>query len=153
MERKFFIQRFTLILLVVVVALVSCSKEEVSLSSTPTISLLSIAPKVVQEFSDSLVLTIAYEDGDGDLGGVHPDSVNLFITDSRIGIVYGFRIQELVPGGAEVPIKGTFKVVLKGLFRVTDTAPSETVSFEIYAKDKAGNRSNTVVSEEIRVTE
>lgn len=131
----------------------ACAKEAVELSATPSISLVSIAPSLVKEFSDSLVIEIAYEDGDGDLGGVHPDSTNLFVTDSRIGIVYAFRIQELVPGGATVPIKGTFRIVLNGLFRVNDTAPKETVSFEIVARDKAGNRSNVLVTEEVEVVE
>ncbi len=144
-ERKLFLQSIALILLW---AAAGCKREEPDLGPVPRLELLEVSPLQLQAFKDSLVIRLQYEDGDGDLGGVHPDSSNLFVVDSRIGLKYSYRIQELVPGGETVPIKGTLKILLNSLFLVQDTV-QETVSFEIYAFDKAGNKSNVLRTEQV----
>lgn len=144
MDKKLFISGIALSLC----CLFSCKKEETGLSNVPQLELISIGPKQLVEFQDSVLIRLRYSDGDGDLGGVHPDSNNLFVLDSRIDLTYAYRIQELVPDSALVPIQGTLEVVLNGLFLVEDSI-SEQVRFKIYAKDKAGNRSNTVETESV----
>ncbi len=133
-------------------ALLSCEKEEDPTDPVPKISLVSIGPNSVIEFKDSLLIVLEYEDGDGDLGGVHPDSANLFVVDKRINVPFEFRIQELVPGGANVPIKGKLNVLIQNLF-LTGPGPKESVNFDIYAIDKAGNKSNVITTDAIEVRE
>ncbi len=132
--------------------LLSCEKEEDPTDPIPKISLISIGPSAVVEFKDSLLIVIEYEDGDGDLGGVHPDSANLFVVDKRINVPFEFRIQELVPGGANVPIKGRLSVLIQNLF-LTGPGPKEAVNFDIYAIDKAGHKSNVITTDAIEVRE
>lgn len=140
-----------LMLLAGMVLLMACKKEDSDPTDPiPGIKLISIGPAKVVEFKDSVQVVISYQDGDGDLGGVHPDSSNLFIVDKRINVPFEFRIQELVPGGATVPIAGTLKVIIQNLF-LTGSGNSEQVSFDIYAIDKAGHTSNTVTTEPIEV--
>lgn len=154
MERKFLIQSSALALLLLSFLLVACEQEDLEeLDPIPVLELVSINPMVAQEFTDSVVIVLDYTDGDGDLGGLHPDSVNLFVEDSRIDLVYEYRIPELVPNGAAVPIKGSFRVVISSLFRVDDTQTSEKLSFNIYAFDRAGNKSNVLITPEIEVQE
>lgn len=133
-------------------ALLSCEKEDGPTDPVPKISLVSMGPNSVVEFKDSLLIVLDYEDGDGDLGGVHPDSANLFVVDKRINVPFEFRIQELVPGGANVPIKGKLNVLIQNLF-LTGPGPKESVNFDIYAIDKAGNKSNVITTDAIEVRE
>ncbi len=132
--------------------LISCKKEDDLLSDVPNLELISIGPSSVVQFEDSVVIKLAYEDGNGDLGGFPADSVNLFVVDTRNGVPFEFRIQELVPGGAEVPIKGTLSITLQNLF-LTGSGSQENVTFEIYAYDRAGNKSNVVKTPGVVVRE
>lgn len=139
-----------LTLFILIGALWACDKADDVTDPVPKLSLLSIGPSTVIEFKDSLLLVIGYEDGDGDLGGVHPDSSNLFVVDKRINVPFEFRIQELVPGQAGVPIKGQLNVLIENLF-LTGPGTTEAVNFDIYAVDRAGNQSNVVTTDVITV--
>ncbi|AEV34293.1 hypothetical protein Oweho_3342 [Owenweeksia hongkongensis DSM 17368] len=141
-----------LFIIIVFSSLFSCSKDEDQLSEVPSLELISIGPNSVVQFEDSVVIRLAYEDGDGDLGGFPADSVNLFVVDNRNGVPFEFRIQELVPGGAEVPIKGTLSITLQNLF-LTGNGSQENATFNIYAYDRAGNKSNVVKTPGVTVLE
>ncbi len=143
---------FGMLLLFFLMLISSCKKEENPIDPIPQIELLEIGPETVREFQDSLVIQLKYTDGDGDLGGIHPDSSNLFVIDKRIDVPFEFRIQELVPGGEEVPITGIINIVIQNLF-LTGSGSSEAATFEIYAEDRAGHRSNTVETGVITVVE
>lgn len=132
--------------------LFSCNKEDNQLDEVPSLELISIAPNTVVQFEDSVVIRLDYEDGNGDLGGFPADSVNLFVVDNRNGVPFEFRIQELVPGGAEVPIKGTLSITLQNLF-LTGTGSQESATFSIYAYDRAGHKSNVVKTPAVVVKE
>lgn len=138
--------------LLLVCILISCSKDEDQISEVPSLELISIGPSSVVQFEDSVVIRLSYEDGNGDLGGFPADSVNLFVVDTRNGVPFEFRIQELVPGGAEVPIKGTLNVTLQNLF-LTGSGSQENATFNIYAYDRAGNKSNVVKTPGVIVRE
>ena len=109
----------------------------------PVISLVSAGPDTIREFVDSIQVVISYEDLDGDLGQNNTDADNLFVRDLRADITYGYRIQQLVPGGTAVPIRGELRFSIKNLYRL-DTLPTEAVSFNIYCQDRAGHTSNAV---------
>jgi len=132
----------------------SCSEDEpvASFPAEPIIELLTTAPTQVRAFQDSIVFTLRYQDGDGNLGSNDPDVRNLFITDPRINVVHEFRIQQLAPDNANIPIQGNLSITLPNTL-ITDASTQQTVSFSMYVVDNANNESNTVWTPNITVTE
>lgn len=130
--------------------ILACEKETPDLA--PSISLQSVAPTLVQEFTDSIVFIINYEDYDGDLGFPNADSLSLWILDQRLNTPDRFFIPPLAPLTEEVHIQGEFRLVLPNTFRL-GTGPQETTSFDIWIKDRKGNISNTITSPLITITE
>ena len=128
-----------------------CSKDPVEISNVPSISFVSVTPTLVKEYTDSLVFTIDYEDGDGDLGENTSGVENFFLVDSRNEVTYKFRIPQLAPGNSNIAIRGKLSVKLDNT-AITDGSPSQSFSYKIYVKDRSGNLSNTINSSVIKVT-
>ncbi len=128
----------------------SCKKEKPETNIVPEITFVQITPTTVKEYSDSLVITISYKDGDGDLGENNPDTKNLFLTDNRIGITYAYRIKQLAPSGSEISITGELNVVLPQL-AITDSSNSQQATFSIYVKDRALNQSNIITTPAVTI--
>ena len=139
------------ITIVFLALMASCKKDQTVISAVPEITFLTVAPTTVIEFQDSLVFTISYNDGDGDLGENSADVKNLFLTDNRIGITYTYRIRQLAPDGANIAIQGNLNTVLKNI-AVTDSSAQQQATFSIYVVDRAGNKSNTVNSPVITIS-
>ena len=64
----------------------SCQSDDINLvyPIEPEILSVEVSPLQVQEFSDSLLFTISYRDGDGDIGWSEGDSLPLYIKDIRL---------------------------------------------------------------------
>jgi hypothetical protein len=120
------------------------------ISEVPEISFESVAPNVVTEYQDSLVFTISYRDGDGDLGENNTDNDNVFVQDSRNQVTYGFRVQQLAPDNANIAIQGNMNVTLPNT-AIVNGGQSESVSYTIWVVDRAGNESNKVTSSTVTV--
>lgn len=142
--------RLVCILFLALTLAMSCKKEDDPRDPIPYIKVLSITPSIIKEYQDSVVIALEYRDGDGDLGGGPADDANLFAVDRRIDVPFEFRVQELVPGGVEVPITGKLNLVIRNLF-ITDGSDQQKVDFEIYAIDRAGNESNREITEKILI--
>jgi hypothetical protein len=127
-----------------------CKKKEEP-TTTPEIEFLSISPSTAVEYANSITISFSYDDLDGDLGENDPNATNLFITDSRNGVVYNYRISELAPDGSNIHIRGTLNAVIKNT-AITDNSSSQSVTYSLYVKDRAGNASNTITSSAITVT-
>jgi hypothetical protein len=136
-------------------------------SSVPAITFkkLTLLPSQ-RGFGDSMVLTITFQDGDGNLGNSTGDNVNNFF-------VRGFRKQRGVFNPMVLPdgqtFDGIFPVLdivggspLEGELRygvpfdyLLDTDPfrrlrkGDTVRFTVQIQDRAGNKSNTVETNEV----
>ena len=124
----------------------SCKKEdEPPLDVVPSISLSSMHPREVQQFKDSIVFEIAYEDGDGDVGFQHPDSFSLTIRDARVSQPDWFFVSPRAPLGEEVAISGTFSFTLRNTF-LLGNGGNEQTTYIIRLKDRAGHWSNEVTS-------
>lgn len=125
-----------------------CDKETIieptPFNSTPAITFVSITPNPAIKYQDVIKITFEYTDGDGDLGENTPDVKNLFITDSRNGVVYEKRINQLAPDSAIIAIKGVVVVDLAPQGFVDDNHTSESAMYSIYVKDRAGHQSNTI---------
>jgi hypothetical protein len=120
----------------------SCKKEE-KYSEIPEIEYLSMTPNSTIEFQDRVCLTISYQDGDGDIGTEDPDYYSLFVKDARLGNYDEYHILPLTPPNNTLQIEGELNIVLTGLF-ILDTNTSQTTSFSIKIRDRAGNWSNEV---------
>ncbi|MBK9451821.1 MAG: hypothetical protein IPN95_20865 [Bacteroidetes bacterium] len=152
MRKQFSFSRIPLAAAVMLTLFSACKKEKIDLTDpVPTILGITVSPATVVEFQDSIIFLIDYRDGDGDLGENSPDAHNLFVTDNRINVTEEFRIRELAPQGAEIPITGTLRVVLRNT-GITDNSNSQTVTYTIYMKDRAGNESDRLVTPSITVT-
>jgi len=125
--------------------LLACSKEKQEYDSAPTLEFISVSPSTANAQQDSIIFKIKYFDGDGDLGANSPNAKNLFLIDSRIHLSDGYRISQLAPSGAAIPIQGTLDVVLSNV-ALTDSSNQQTATFSIYVVDRAGHISNTVTS-------
>ena len=138
-------RRLTYILIVLL--LFACKKDD-ALSVVPTIDFQSISPLTAQEYIDDIIITISYTDEDGDLGENSPDIDNLFVEDSRNGIVYHYRIPQLAPNENEIAIEGNFNITINGS-GITDESSTQQVNYAIYVSDRAGNKSNTITTSNI----
>lgn len=123
----------------------SCKKDEPGISDVPEITSVTASPTQIVEFEDSILFTIGYRDGNGDLGENNADAKNLFITDNRINITYSFRIKQLAPSNSTIPIQGTIHATLNST-GITDGSSQQNVSYSVYVVDRAGNRSNVATT-------
>ena len=141
----------TSVLFFIAAALSSCEKDPGEISPIPEIEFVSVTPQNVHEYTDSLVFTISYRDGDGDLGENDPDAENFFLADSRNNVIYKFRIPQLSPDNSTIAIEGKVHATLANT-AIIDGSASQTFAYSIYVKDRAGNQSNTVTSSQVTVT-
>ncbi len=139
-------------LLSVLVLILSCNKKS-KFSVVPKITYKTLQPQILKAGASTggTTLSIYFEDGDGDIGF---GTYNLFLKDSRDGTIAKMKIPTIPD--AYSPEKG-----LKGLITVDylaallilrpDTAHfnSDTLRWEIYMKDQAGNLSNTIYSDSL----
>tara|TARA_B100000795_G_C22701766_1_gene399930 strand:- start:269 stop:697 length:429 start_codon:yes stop_codon:yes gene_type:complete len=136
------------IYLFAVVLLFSCGKEQM-LSFTSEIEFKSISPITAQEYSDDIIITISYSDGDGDLGENNPNIYNLFVEDNRNSIIYQFRIPQLAPNNS-IAIEGDLNITINGS-GITNESSSQQLTYSIFVKDRAGNKSNTITTSAITI--
>lgn len=130
----------------------ACKKDVIDLEDpVPQILNVTVNPTSVVEFQDEVVFSVEYRDGDGDLGENDPDVTNLFVVDNRVNITESFRVSQIAPDGANVPITGTLEVILPST-GITDNSSSQTVNYTIYMIDRAGNESNRFTTTDITVT-
>lgn len=137
------------ILFSLAVLAVSCGRNR---THAPEISLEEVSPGTVQEYQDSIYMRISFYDKDGDLGENFTDDPNLFVVDNRLGLAHEFRISNIVPGGAEVSIQGELEWTINSVY-ITGSENSETVDYDIYVVDRAGNYSNVLVTPSITIVE
>jgi len=135
--------------LLFVISLIACEKEG-STYLFPEIVFESISPPFPIEHKDSIIITIFYSDMDGDLGENVPDKNNLFVTDNRNDLIYKYRIPELSPSGSNIAIEGYFHIKINGP-GITDESSSQKVNYDIYVKDRAENKSNTITTSSITI--
>ena len=139
----------------VLLFLAACKKEApLAITDEPAIALLSINKTSIQEFSDSLVFTISYRDGDGDLGIDNADSTVIEVVDNRdpANLVFGYHLSPRAPNGTTLTVQGELSVVLKNVIILNSTATSESTTFSIRIKDRAQHWSNAVETETITIS-
>lgn len=129
--------------------LAGCQKEE-EVDLAPQISFESISDDEVENFTNAVQVTIHYRDADGDLGSPDPDENTVRVKDARLPDYDWYHLPPLTPDLMSLSIEGTFVIELNPLF-ILGNATSETTSFEIQVRDRAGNWSNVVNTPDVRI--
>jgi hypothetical protein len=133
-------------------SLSACKKEQIQApSAVPVVELRSVSPERITALQDSIVFLLAYTDGDGDLGFAEADSAVVYLTDERFPITERFHMPPLAPEGAVIPITGVLRIVLGQTILQDAASVEEPVTFSLRIRDRAGNWSNTVQTEGLKV--
>ena len=130
-------------------------------SDIPEIEFISFSKDSLIQNSlntDSLILRIAFRDGDGDIGSGGEDiTENIVITDNRTGVIFDrFKIPEIPVSGLQSGIEG--ELIMK-VFTTCCVFPDLTppclnppqfptndLSFDIQMIDDSGNKSNVITT-------
>lgn len=110
---------------------------------------------------DSLTVVFTFKDGDGDLGDDSDAAVNnVFFIDTRTDFEdNSFRIPFIPEEGSANGIEGTVRISLFTTCCIfpdgadpctpSSTYPYDTVQYRIYITDRAGNKSNEIITDPI----
>lgn len=129
----------------------SCKEKLVATGDPkPNIQFISISSTKLKQFTDSLVVTLKYKDGDGDLGDISADTLSIYVRDSRLIKPDYYHLLPLSPINNKLSIEGILNIKIKNIFLLT-ASPLETTKFEIKLKDRAKNWSNTVFTPNIEI--
>ncbi len=101
--------------------------------------------------ADSLLVTVGFTDGDGDIGT--DDSLSLFVTDTRDNFLAAkYKLPFVAEQGAANGISGEISFVLESTCcyypdiippcTPSTVYPKDTVIYTVMIKDRAGNKSN-----------
>jgi hypothetical protein len=130
----------------------------------PYIEFVSLTKDTLQQGvfqEDSLFVTFHFEDGDGDLGRTDQEPENnIFFIDERTGTLDNtFAIPTIPEDGAGNGVEGEVKILLFSTCCIypdgsdpcvpNDQYPLDTVQYRIYIKDRAGNKSNEILTSPI----
>ncbi|MFZ9632085.1 MAG: hypothetical protein EBR94_00080 [Bacteroidetes bacterium] len=143
----------TFISTVIVIVLFSGCKPERFYTGDPkpVISKVVLNQSTFKQFTDTVVISFDYVDGDGDLGYDNADSLSLEIKDVRFAKADYYHVRPLAPAGSQINIHGTIKVTLKNVF-LLGAGSSETTKFQIRIKDRMQHWSNILETKTISIT-
>jgi hypothetical protein len=133
------------------------------LSPIPTLEFVSVSKDMMKQGrlnQDSIILSLKFTDGDGDLGYLdsRDRKIDLFISDDRTGKLYDTYILPSIPQlGANNGILGTMQIKLYTqccTLQPCDPAinqPDETLPLSIHIVDRAGNKSNVLKVDNLKL--
>ena len=118
----------------------------------PVATFVKFSKDTVRQGLDTCVITIAFTDGDGDLGALDTDTVqNLFLTNTNLGHTFTYRIPHIPEQGIGNGISGEIELTLlpsDNCCLDTDLictpqlgAADELVIYEVEIEDRSGKRS------------
>ena len=145
-----FIRYIAPVIVIAIILSIGCRKKDPIISIIPSIYIKNVDPTIVTQFIDSIIIILAYEDGDGDLGHLNPDTFLLWIKDNRLTVFDKFHVAPLAPDSSSIPIRGEFRVKLYNTF-LLGNGGIETTTYDIKMRDRAGNWSNLVRTETITI--
>lgn len=139
-------------LLFVVLAFLFACKKKATGDPVPEIKFIGMTPQSLRGGSseDTLLLSFRFTDADGDIGNPYTGgNYDIYLTDSRDSLETGYYFPE-IPDEYRDPyngMKGTTTLVLPGTYILPrqDSLHLElgdTLQYEVYIKDRAGNESN-----------
>jgi hypothetical protein len=130
----------------------SCKKEDEADSAAPVIAFKAISHTEVEEFTNNISITFAFEDFQGDIGYSDNDQLSLRVKDSRLEAEDWYHVPPMTPNLQELHIKGEYSVELNPLFLLGNGA-HETTTFTLQLKDREGNWSNQIVTPDVLIND
>lgn len=159
------IANFAILLVVSLTIVLGCVKPP-AYPIEPVIEFVSMSDTLLVRgvATDSVLATISFTDGNGDIGSENGEN-NLFYTDSRDGFELKRQIPFVPELGASNGIKGkitffianTCCIFPDSLFSTSpctdeyEEYPYDRINYKVYIEDRAGNRSNEITLPTIRV--
>ncbi len=148
--------KFNVIIGFAFILFVACRKNKENTLPTvpiePVLKFESVNKTTVKAFGDSLVFSVSYTDGDGDLGDFNSDSLSLYLMDTRASSLQErYHVAPSVPANVKVAIQGAFRIVLDHTILLNSASSSESTVFKIKVKDRSGNWSDAVSSPSITI--
>ncbi|HJM16535.1 MAG TPA: hypothetical protein QF851_03680 [Flavobacteriales bacterium] len=138
----------TLFILLSVLIISSCEKEDDSLFN---ISLLSTSPISLQEFQENIIVEIEFEHSEGFMGFYDPDYLSLEVKDSRLSNADYYHLIPLNPPDNELSIKGIIQLEIDAPF-ILGSGNLETLFFTMRIQDREGEWSNEISTPLISVS-
>ena len=146
---------FLLLSALLLITLSACNNDPV-FSVVPEIEFVDIQPREVQQFTDSMILTIRFTDGDGDLGDQGVEK-NMIVVDQRSTLTpeqstLEYTVPNLTPDARNPSIQGLIYIqIAPTAITPGSSVTSEKTNFSIRLFDRAGHASNVVLSDEITI--
>lgn len=151
------------ILFLSITMMIACTKPP-DYSDTPEIAFANLSKNTMvaaADFSDNLILTISFTDGDGDIG-INDGTPSVYFKDLRDGSEFiSFVAPEIPEQGVGNGISGEMYIdvnttccihpidSLDGCLADFSDFPSDILVYEVYIKDRAGNKSNVIETDPI----
>jgi hypothetical protein len=158
--------RSTLLYLLPMVFLAAACVNPPEFPNEPVLTFEALNKAQIYQFTngplDSIQIHFSFTDGDGDLSQIDSDSIDVFLTDSRLGLQTPFRLPLIPPEGTGNGISGDVFINLinttgiccifnNRLCAEDPTYPIDTFSYTIQIMDRAGNLSNIIRTDVIEV--
>jgi len=152
--------KYNFLLFIFIVINITCTNAP-NFSDVPLIEFTSVSKQTMEQsffLTDSVIVAIQFEDGDGDLGHESSDpTLNIIVIDNRTGEIFDRFKSPFIPlQGVNNGIQGEIRLkifttccTMPGGCESDDSFPEEQLSFDIYIVDRAGNQSNTITTSEI----
>ncbi len=145
-----------LIILVLIIGMVSCKKPTVT-STIPTLSFLGYKHFYDINYKDTTgYLKMYFTDGNGDIGMNQGESGVDFYSAlwyKKNGVWtsdtlnYNFRLPYLVGLGGTGTMKGEVDIIYNKI--IVTSIPHDSIKFQCYISDRAGNNSLKVFTDEV----
>lgn len=148
-----------LIFLAAVVVLGGCFKEP-SYSPIPEIAFMRVSATddPILALTSNVYIQFSFQDGDGDLGRLNEadTTANMFIRDLRFGFINSeaYSIPPIPRKGSSPAVKGDISFNFRNSLFCNPLFPAkqfDTIQYEIFVRDRAGNISNTITTPPIVV--
>jgi hypothetical protein len=143
-----------------VIALFSACTAAPDFSLVPEINFISMSRNTMKQSkfpTDSIRVVFGFKDGDGDIN--IKDTANVFIFDKRQNALQEQYVVPMIPKiGSNKGVSGEITVTIhttcclppngKPCEKLSDF-PKDSLVYQIYMKDKAGNKSNVIETKPI----
>lgn len=137
----------------------SCSIEPV-FSIVPEVEFIDIQPRTAVENRDSILITINFTDGDGDLGDLPSSGTqSIIVRDMRVLpdgsllpdslAISRFSIPDLSSNARNPSIQGRIFITLSPTLVFPRNLDEQRIPFSISIQDRAEHISNVVLTDEI----
>jgi hypothetical protein len=150
---------FVFLIGLVSVLAVSCSTDPV-FSIVPEIEYVDIQPREAIENVDSILITISFTDGDGDLGDLpNSGTQSITIRDNRVLpdgsllpdslAISRFSIPDLSSNARNPSIQGKIFITLSPTLVFPRNLSEQQVPFSVFIQDRSEHQSNVIQTEPI----